>query len=157
MKGYGEVVKKEGDEFGKPRPDLESERAKLSAILGGREYAKVKGPNAWDRFLAKAYGWIARQLNRLFSVKGFKGDTQLIVVYIVIGIAFSVLAVWIVRRLAQPLRAEPEREIMPLAPSAKGRRAWLAEARALAPEKDWRNPIHPGFLAGISFLEKRCA
>ncbi len=157
MKDYVQVLNQQADEFAKPSPDLESERAKLSAILAGREYAKVKGPNAWDRFLAKAYGWIARQLNRLFSVKGFKGDTQLIVVYIVIGIAFSVLAVWIVRRLAQPLRAEPEREIMPFAPSAKGWRTWLAEARALAQEKDWRNAIHLGYWAGISFLEERGA
>jgi len=157
IKDYVQTLNQQADAFAKGSPDLEADRAKLNSILAGREFAKVKGPNAWDRFLAKAYGWIMRQLDRLFSIKGFKGETQLIVVYIVIGIAFSVLAVWIVRRLAQPLRAELEREIMPFAPSAKGWRTWLAEARALAQENDWRNAIHLGYWAGISFLEEHGA
>ena len=157
IKDYVQTLNQQADAFAKGSPDLEAERAKLNSILAGREFAKVKGPNARDRFLARAYGWIMRQLDKLFSIKGFKGETQLIVVYIVIGIAFSVLAVWIVRRLAQPLRAEPEREIMPFAPSAKGWRTWLAEARALAQEQDWRNAIHLGYWAGISFLEEHGA
>jgi hypothetical protein len=157
IKDYVQMLNQQADAFAKAGPDLESDRAKLSAILAGREYAKVKSPNAWDRFLSKAYGWITRQLNKLFSIKGLKGETQLIVVYIVIGIAFSVLAIWIVRRLSQPLRAEPEREIMPFAPSAKGWRTWLAEARALAQEKDWRSAIHLSYWAGISFLEEHGA
>ncbi len=157
IKDYVQTLNQQADAFAKGSPDLETDRAKLNSILAGREFAKVKGPNAWDRFLAKAYGWIMRQLDKLFSIKGFKGETQLIVVYIAIGIAFSVLALWIVRRLAQPLRAEPEREIMPFAPSAKGWRTWLTEARALAQEQDWRNAIHLGYWAGISFLEEHGA
>src|SRR5258708_21902398 len=89
IKDYVQMLNQQADAFAKAGPDLESDRAKLSAILAGREYAKAKGPNILDRFLARAYGWITRQLNKLFSVKGLKGETQLIVVYIVIGFAFS--------------------------------------------------------------------
>jgi hypothetical protein len=157
IKDYVQTLNQQADVFAKGSSDLESEREKLKSILARREFAKVKGPNAWDRFMARVYGWITRLLNKLFSIKAFKGETQLIVVYVVIGIAFSVLAVWIVRRLSQPLRAEPQREIMPFAPSAKGWRTWLAEARALAQDEDWRNAIHLGYWAGISFLEEHGA
>ena len=45
------------------------------------------------------------------------------------------------------------REIIPFAPSARSWRAWLAEARLMAQQQEWRNAIHLAYWAGISFLE----
>jgi hypothetical protein len=68
-----------------------------------------------------------------------------------------VILVWTLRRL-RGRRGEPApREIVPFAPSARSWHLWLAEARSLAQQQDWRNAIHMAYWAGISFLEEHGA
>ena len=80
-----------------------------------------------------------------------------LLIYLVVGAAVTLLLIWTIRRLRRPQEELPQREIIPFAPSARGWRTWLAEARALAQEQDWRNAIHLAYWAGISYLEEHGA
>jgi hypothetical protein len=132
-------------------------RGKLNEILSRHEFNKVKGPTAKDAFLARIYRWLSRLLNRLSLRGGSSFDWMQLFIYLLVGAAASLLAIWTVRRLRRPKEELPQREIIPFSPSARGWRTWLAEARALAQKQDWRNAIHLAYWAGISYLEERGA
>jgi hypothetical protein len=141
---------------GKPA-DLAHAREQMKEILARREFTKVGGPSAFDLLLARIYHWLGRVLRRIFSVRGPNFDVAQVLIYLLIAIAISVLAVWITRRLMRPAETVARREIIPFSPSAKGWRAWLAEARSLAQQQEWRESVHLAYWAGISFLEERGA
>jgi hypothetical protein len=136
-------------------PDVEHARQQVKEILARREFAKVGGPSVLDLLLAKIYNWLGRVLEKLFSVRGTSFPVAQTIIYLLIAVAVAVLAVWIIRRLMRPADAVPQREIVPFSPSAKGWRAWLAEARALGQKQEWRESVHLAYWAGIAFLEER--
>ncbi len=136
-------------------PDVEHARQQVKAILARREFAKVSGPSARDLLLAKVLHWLERVLDKLFSARGTSFPVAQALIYLLIAVAIAVLAVWITRRLMRPAASVPQREIVPFSPSAKGWRAWLAEARALAQQQEWRESVHLAYWAGIAFLEER--
>lgn len=134
----------------------DTERRKLTEILSRREFRKAHGPSAFAIWWEKVMRWIYNFINR-HSPGGNKGETILhILVYVAVAVAFSMFAIWLKRRLDRPSEAF-EREIVPFAPSARGWRTWLAEARTAAQQGDWRNGVHLGYWAGISFLEEHGA
>jgi hypothetical protein len=133
--------------------DREASRRKLSSILAAREFRNVHGPDARDAFMARIFRWLDRILNRLFRTRGAGPGLAQFLVYFLVGAALVLLVVWTLLRLKRP-REEAAREIIPFAPSARSWRSWLAEARALAQQQDWRNAIHIAYWAGISFLEE---
>jgi hypothetical protein len=136
--------------------DLERTRSDLKNILAQREFHSVHGPDAMDVLLGKLNRWLARVLGKLFRSGVGRFDWFRILSYPLIGAAVVLLAVWIARRLKLP-EEEPVREIIPFAPSARSWRSWLAEARTLAQQQEWRNAIHIAYWAGISFLEENGA
>ncbi|HJX85366.1 MAG TPA: DUF4129 domain-containing protein, partial [Candidatus Angelobacter sp.] len=129
-------------------------RDKMKEILARREFSKVAGPSAKDLLLSRIFGWLERVLDKLFSVRSPNFPVAQAIIYLLIAIAVAVLAIWIVRRFGRRSDMAPEREIIPFSPSAKGWRAWLAEARALAQQQEWRESVHLAYWAGISFLEE---
>lgn len=126
---------------------------KLAAILAQREFHTRQGPNAKDLLLAKLFGWLIRLLSRLSPGNASFNWFQ-VVIYTIIGGALTVILVWTFRRLRGRREDPAPREIVPFAPSARSWHLWLAEARVLAQQKDWRNAIHMAYWAGISFLEE---
>lgn len=98
--------------------------------------------------------WLARHLQRTGS--GTWGFLQ-ILVFSLAAAALGALLIWTVMRLAQPAAEDGPREIIPFAPSAKGWRTWLAEARESEKQQDWHNAIHLAYWAGISYLEEHGA
>jgi hypothetical protein len=132
----------------------EAARRKLADILARREFNKARGPSPGDILLGKIRAWLSRLLSRLFSAGSSGFDVFQILVYLLIAAAFILLAVWTWRRLRRPSDELTPREIIPFAPSARSWRLWLAEARSLAQQQDWRNAIHLAYWAGISFLEE---
>jgi hypothetical protein len=132
--------------------DLNAALKKLSNILGRPEFHKTRGPSARDLLLARIYSWLNRMLSKLVS-RGASAEWVSILVYGFIIIAMTLLAVWTIRRLRHRQVEPVGREIIPFAPSARSWRAWLAEARSMAQQQDWRNAIHLAYWAGISFLE----
>jgi hypothetical protein len=136
--------------------DLSSTHSKLDAILARREFRRVQGPTAKDTLLSRIYRWLSRVLSKL-NVRPGKFDWVRLLIYMLIGAAVILLAIWTIRRLRRPQEELAPREIIPFAPSARGWRTWLAEARALAQQQDWRNAIHLAYWAGISYLEEHGA
>lgn len=136
-------------------PDVEHAREQAKEILARREFSRVGGPSARDLLLAKIYHWLGRVLNKIFSVPGTSFPVAQTIIYLLIAVAVCVLAVWVARRLMRPAAAVAQREIVPFSPSAKGWRTWLAEARVLAQQQEWRESVHLAYWAGIAFLEER--
>lgn len=124
---------------------------KLQQILSRRDFHRVHGPTAGEIFMQKIARWIDRLLNPI----GNKGVSPVrIAIYVIVGVAVIMLVIWTKRRFDFPRDQGQPREIVPFAPSARGWRAWLAEARQYAQQKDWRNSVHFAYWAAISFLEE---
>ena len=152
IRDYLKTLDSEVESYGQPS-DLNPAHQKLSAILARHEFQKVGGPSLRDLLLAKVFSWLNRMLNMLAAAGGMTVDWFSILIYAVITIAVSVLAVWTLRRLRQRGDEPVGREIIPFAPSARSWRVWLADARLMAQQQEWRNAIHLAYWAGISFLE----
>jgi Domain of unknown function (DUF4129) len=133
------------------------DRQKLNDILARREFHTAHGPSLGDIFLSKVLSWLARLLDKLSPSGRSRFDPFQILVYFLIGVALIVLVLWTVRHLRRPREEHALREIIPFSPSARGWHVWLAEARRLAQQQDWRNAIHLAYWAGISFLEEQGA
>ena len=143
------------DGFDKRNTDLSSTQRKLDQILSRHEFKKVRGPSAKDAFLARVYRWLSRLLSKISFGAGTQFDWMRLLIYLLLGAAVVLLLIWTIRRLRRPQEDLPQREIIPFSPSARGWRTWLAEARALAQQQDWRNAIHLAYWAGISYLEEQ--
>ena len=137
--------------------DLTSQRSKLGQILARSEFKKVQGPNAKDALLTRIYRWLSRLLSKLIVRGSANFDLMRLLIYLFVGAAVTLLLVWTIRRLRRPQEQLAPREIIPFSPSARGWRTWLAEARSLAQQQDWRNAIHIAYWAGISYLEEHGA
>lgn len=157
IQNYVLALNQAAEAYQKTSADLSSAHGKLGQILARREFNKVKGPSAKDALLARIYRWLSRILRRLFSGKGSRSDWMRLFIYLLVGAAVTLLLIWTIRRLRRPPQELPAREIIPFAPSARSWRAWLAEARSLAAQQDWRNAIHLAYWAGISYLEEHGA
>lgn len=132
----------------------EAAHQKLADILARREFRNAGTPSLGDILLMKILAWLSRLLNR-FSLSGrSRFDLFQVLVYLLIGAALILLVIWTLRRLRRKPEEPAPREIIPFAPSARSWRLWLAEARALAQQQDWRNAIHLAYWAAISFLEE---
>jgi hypothetical protein len=129
-------------------------RQKLEDILSRREFRNAQsGPSLGQILLGKVLRWLDRILGRARLGKG-TFDLLQVVVYGLVAAVLVLLLVWILRRFRRPREQTSTREIIPFAPSARGWRTWLAEARAQARQQDWRGAIHLAYWAGISFLEE---
>jgi hypothetical protein len=157
IQNYVEALNQAAAAYGKTGADLSSAHGKLSQILSRHEFNKVKGPSAKDALLARIYRWLSRMLRKLRISSGSRFDWMQLFIYLLVGAAVTLLLIWTIRRLRRPGQELPEREIIPFAPSARSWRTWLAEARSLAAQQDWRNAIHLAYWAGISYLEEHGA
>lgn len=156
IQNYVQALTSEAEAYGSAGTNLSAAHDKLTAILARGEFNKVRGPNAKDAVLARIFRWIARHL-RGFGGSNSTFDLMRFFIYLLVAIAATFLLIWTIRRLRRPQEELPQREIIPFSPSARSWRAWLAEARDLAQQQDWRNAIHLAYWAGISYLEEHGA
>jgi hypothetical protein len=146
----------EAQSYDQAQPDLQESRMKIAEILARHEFRKAHGPGFLEIWWAKLMRWLSNFFDR-HPIYGRKGaDLLHVAVYMAVALAFIVFALWIKRRLRRP-KEDFSREIVPFAPSAKGWRTWLEEARASAQRERWRDGIHLAYWAGISFLEEQGA
>jgi hypothetical protein len=157
FQNYVRALNAEAENFDQSRTDISTSRNRLNQILAQREFNKVKGPDAKEAFLARIFRWISRVLGKLVLRSGSNFDVMRLFIYLLVAAAAIFLLIWTIRRLRRPQEELPQREIIPFAPSARNWRAWLADARALAQQQDWRNAIHLAYWAGISYLEEHGA
>lgn len=157
LKAYTQALNSAAESYGKSNADSSARHTQLSQILSRREFRKVKGPDVMDIFLSRIFRWLARLFGKMLGGRTPNFDVVRVVIYIFVGIAVALLLIWTVRKFSQS-RPEPlVREIVPFSPSARSWRAWLAEARELAQQQDWRNAIHLAYWAGVSYLEEHGA
>ncbi len=143
------------EEFAVPT-DSSIRQKRLQEILARREFNRVRGPTIFEIWWKKIAAWIGRMLMRIFGRTPSPETGYRIFVWVLITIAVFVLAVWL-RRVAQQRQREYVREVIPFAPSARGWRAWLADARHAAENGNWRDAVHLAYWAGISNLEENGA
>jgi hypothetical protein len=139
------------------QPNSGQDHQKLREILSRREFRRVHGPTAGEILLQRILRWIDRLLNDTDENGKKRVSPIKLAIYVIVGVAVIMLVVWTKRRFAFTREQALPREIMPFAPSARGWRVWLAEARKCAQQEDWRNSVHLAYWAAISFLEEHGA
>jgi len=157
MQKYVDALNAGAAAFDRPSEDSSTRRSKLAEILARREFRHMQAPSLLDLVLNKVLQWLARILGRFLKIGSSTVTPLHIFIYSLIGAALVLMAVWTIRRLRRGEESPEQREIIPFAPSARGWRAWLGDARSLAAKQDWRNAIHMAYWAGISFLEEHGA
>ncbi|MCI0404078.1 MAG: DUF4129 domain-containing protein [Acidobacteria bacterium] len=126
-------------------------RGTLADILSRREFSTVRGPTWWDDLRLRINQWIGELLEKLFGrvvPSAFAGEVLL---WLVIAVLVSILAVGIKRMLLRPARSfETEPEALPL------QRDWsqlTRDAAAAAARGDYRRAILLAYWAAIHRLE----
>ena len=154
IKQHFHVLEDQCAAFENSRPGSGEDRQRLQEILARREFHRVHGPTAGEIFLQKILRWIDRLLNPT-SKNGVSPIK--VAIYVIVAVAVIMLVIWTKRRFDFSRQPAPPREIVPFAPSARGWRAWLADARQYAQQQDWRNSVHFAYWAAVSFLEEHGA
>lgn len=151
------LLEEQANRFDQPQSESSAGHAKLGEILSRKEFNRVHGPSRFDIWLEKVLRWI----DNFFQKHPLTGDSRIdfwhVLIYSGVVVAFIFFAWWLKKRFDYARYEDGPREIIPFAPSARSWRSWLAEARALAQQEDWRNAIHLAYWAGISFLEEHGA
>jgi hypothetical protein len=133
--------------------DVSNQRARLAALLARREFSDVHGPTFTDRLKQKLLALILKVLEFLFRSSAIPTVSKFFV-YGLIGLAVLALGFVAYRQIWS---AGEHESFVPadIPVSAKNWTLWLAEAQAAAQQHNWREAIHLGYWAGISFLERQ--
>lgn len=140
------------DAYDAPPPDSSNDRRTLSAILAGREFSPVHGPTWLDRLKQRIAELLLRLVGRIFGSSSFPVIAST-VVYVLVGLAVLLTALWVYRTLAGGKVQPVVPECVPI--SAKEWSVWLSEAREAAAAGRWRDAVRLGYWAAISCLESR--
>jgi Domain of unknown function (DUF4129) len=132
-------------------PDVSSSRERLAAILARPEFRDVSGPTFLDRLAQRLLAMILSVLGFLFQSSAIPTISEFLV-YGLIGLAILTLGFLVYRQIKS---GGDHETVVPtdLPVSAKSWALWLADARAAAAQRNWREAVHLAYWAGISFLE----
>ena len=146
------VMRANASAFQNAPSDTAVARQKLIGILSRNEFHQVRGASWWDRLKYRIGTWIYRMLSKMFGASSAPTVGRMFV-WMLVGIAVLALTYFIFRTIRQNARLET---IMPwvIPVSAKQWRMWLNEAREAVAKGLWREAVHLGYWAGISFLEE---
>jgi hypothetical protein len=146
------ALKSDAQAFQQPPPESASARAMLAQILVRNEFNNVHGPTWLDRLKYRIAVWILRLLTHAFGSSTVPTVGRLFV-WTLVAIAVIALAYFVYRTIKLNARIE---SVVPegLPVSAKQWRVWMNEAEAAAAKGNWRDAVHLGYWAGISFLEE---
>jgi Domain of unknown function (DUF4129) len=146
------VMRANAAAFQNPPADNAAARQKLTEILSRSEFHQVHGTTWLDRLKYRTGMWIYRTLSKMFGASSAPTVGK-VFVWALVGIAVLALAYFIFRTIRQNARLETIMpEVLPV--SAKQWRIWMKEAREAAARGEWRDAVHLGYWAGISFLEE---
>jgi len=145
------VMRANAAAFQNPPADAAAARQKLTEILSRNEFHQVHGASWLDRLKFRVAMWIYRTLSKMFGASSAPTVGK-VFVWALVGIAVLALAYFIFRTIRQNARLETIMpEVLPV--SSKQWRIWMKEAREAAARGEWRDAVHLGYWAGISFLE----
>jgi hypothetical protein len=146
------AMRAEADSFEQARDGDPVTHERLNHILSAREFGRVRGPTELELLQQRIAAWIKQKLEKLFPAVPDLDQVGQILVWIVIAIASSILAVWLHRRSRERLLDRPT-AVAPFVPATKSWRSWLADAGEKATLGEWREAIRLGFWAAVSRLE----
>ena len=139
-----------------PAPDDGSDNPRiiLERILARKEFRDVKRPQPtiWEILQQKIAKFLTRLLGGFFASSVFS-EISNVVIWILAGAAFVVLAVWIYGTLKQFSRRELANLSRDVPVSARPWPEWLMRAHEAAAAGDWRDAVRLAYWGGISFLE----
>jgi hypothetical protein len=141
------------DGYEKPPANASSSRSQLNSILARPEFREVRGPGALDRFKQRLLAFLLRLLEGIFRSTAIPVISKYFI-YGLMGVAILALAYFAYRNIWLSQKVE---SVVPkdLPISAKEWALWMAEARAAAAKREWRDAIHLAYWAAISFLERQ--
>lgn len=141
------------DGYERNPPDFAARHAAVNSILARPEFKDVSGPSWFDRLKQQLLLFMIHVLQRLFRSSAIPTISKYFI-YVLMGLAVAVLAYVVYRNLRPGNKFDT---VVPkdLPVSAKEWTIWLAEARAAAAKGEWRDAIHLGYWAGISYLERQ--
>lgn len=129
-------------------PDTAAAAARLESILARREFRAVHGPSWWDVLKARISRWVYEVLRKFFSKLGMSRQTREVVAWVLIALAFVLLALAVWRSLLGVQRAKGL-EIGGAFSPGKTWRDWGQEALAAAARHDYRAALHAAYWAGV--------
>ena len=155
------------DGYEKPPVDASASRAELNSILARPEFSEDHGPKWLEglrewfdgvresllELLRRAVMFLFHIFQRLFGLSSIPTIGKY-VVYGLIGLAVLAFSYFAYRTIVRGSELEGV-ALANLPVSAKEWVVWLSEARAAAAKREWRDAIHLGYWAGISFLERQ--
>ncbi|MBV9624650.1 MAG: DUF4129 domain-containing protein [Acidobacteria bacterium] len=146
------ALRSDAQAFEEQPPDSAAARNALKQILGRREFHQVRGPSRLDRLKFRIQLWILRFLARFFGSSSVPVINR-IVVWILVSIALLFAIFFVYRSIKQSARVE---SLMLETPSrvARNWRAWMEDSEAAGAKGLWREAIHLGYWAAVSFLEE---
>ncbi len=148
-------LRRDLDEYEQPSADVSSEWRDLNSILARPEFRDVHGPTWLDLLKQKVLSSVIHLLERMFRSASIPTISRFLV-YGVMGLAVLGLAYFVYRSMVWGTGFEVVTpQDVPV--SAKEWTVWLAEARSVAAQNEWRDAIHFAYWAGISFLEHQGA
>jgi hypothetical protein len=127
-------------------------RSKLAEILKRREFAGVGPPGLIETWREKIKRWLLEQLGRLLGPLFRSRSAGEVLVWVLVGLVFLLLALWLGRYLArsrlQMLSLEPA------VPAGKSWRDWAREALEASREGRYREALHAAYWTGVHRLEE---
>lgn len=131
--------------------DASPTRAQMEAVLARAEFRGIHGPTWVDRLQQRVLRFLARFAD--FHASAFPTLANLLI-YGLIGLAVGLAAVWLHRSLRHRDPARPRFNVGEIEGDERRRWSdWLADARAEAERRQWRDAIRLAYWCGIAFLE----
>jgi hypothetical protein len=142
-----------------PAQDLQQERAILRKILASADFPQQQPPSLWERLRDQFLTWLATRLDRLGTGGSPTHWLSQVLLMALILASCGGLLLWFSRaaRRQRLLIAAGGEGAKNAAVSLRDWQLWLAEARELAAEKQWREAIHRLYWAAIAAMERRGA
>ncbi len=142
LRGEAEALEKTA-----AKEDVAAARAALEKIMQRSEFkASVVEPSWWDRAKAWFGDWVDRILDKIFGHRIRRGRD--ILIWVVIAVAFGLLAWMGARFLLRAARTEAMRIESPR-PAGKTWSEWAQEALRAAAKGDYRQAVHAAYWAGV--------
>lgn len=143
-----QFLKAEAEEFRAKAAGSADARGKLNSILSGREFQDIQQETWLGQLWRQIQRWIDWLLEHTIGRLLHEGPIRTVVVWLLIGLVFAVVAVWLVRVLGRAARTEALRAETLFTPG-KTWRDWVREAQAAASKGDFRAAVFLSYWAGV--------
>jgi Domain of unknown function (DUF4129) len=132
---------------------LVSAKPELDKILGGREFAGVRPPSAWELLRQRIAAWIGRMLVALFgNISRHPMGAQILFWLLLVG-GVGFVALWVFRFVSNRDGVNSFRPTSSIV-TARTWQEWIRTARQAATRGDFREAVHSAYWAGIARLEE---